>query len=255
MFIFLFYFIWRFYILLKLKAANQPGNVYTYPSKKWYKHRRLELDSNDINYLFPRHHFQTMNQQSENGTNGVNSYHSNLNGNLLNENSNSMDSFHYNTSSSNHTYTSQMLKQASNSTDDYGIGNSNDEWSHNHSHSHNQQQSSHMLMHEDSFENFDANNDDDSGGDPDDDDPSFKKKKVKKTKTGRKKLSELGPDDKPYSCESKDCLFVLFLNERKLTNLIFLIMFQNVALNIKQDRVWIITYKRRTITVCYFLFC
>jgi hypothetical protein len=109
-----------------------------------------------------------------------------------------------------------MLKQASNSTDDYGIGNSNDEWSHNHNHnhghSHNQQQSSHMLMHEDSFENFDANNDDDSGGDPDDDDPSFKKKKVKKTKTGRKKLSELGPDDKPYSCESKDWSFFLFLN-------------------------------------------
>jgi hypothetical protein len=197
---------------LKYKA-NKPGNVYTYPTKKWYKHRRLEFDSNDLNYLFPRHHFQSMSQQLENGMNtgGSGSYYSNLNGNLLNENSNSMDSFHYNTIGSSHNgLQGQMLKQtSSNSNEDYGIGNSNDEWSHNHNH--NQQQSSHhMIMHEDSFENFDAkiHDDDDSGGDPEDyDDPSFKKKKGKKTKTGRKKLSELGPDDKPFSCKGKRLFF------------------------------------------------
>jgi hypothetical protein len=134
-----------------------------------------------------------MNQLGENG----------LANNFLNENSNSMDSFHYHTNNSNHgnhisqqsqsSNNAQIIKQASNSNDDYGIGNSNDEWHH---------QSSHMMMHEDSFENFDANNDNDDSGEDDFDDPSSsKRKKIKKTKTGRKKLNELNPDEKPYSCE------------------------------------------------------
>jgi len=184
----------------------EPGNVYKYPIKKWYKNRRLGFDPNDSSFIFHRHYYhQTSNQQMENG-NGMNgsSFHSNLNGNLLNENSNSMDSFHYTSSSSNHmqsqSVSNQMYKQASNSNDDYGIGNSNDEWSQQHNHNHQQQINSlHMPMHED-FDNFDLNNDnDDSGGDDDFDDA--KKKKGKKGKPGRKKGVEINPEDKPYSCE------------------------------------------------------
>ena len=59
------------------------------------------------------------------------------------------------------------------------------------------------MMHEDSFENFDANEmDNDSGDQEDYDDPASKRRKNKKAKPSRKKGSELNPDDKPYSCDS-----------------------------------------------------
>lgn len=154
------------------KSAHNNGQIYKYPCKKWYKHRRVLFESNDSNPIFHRTQSQSTSsglslalQQSENLI-------SNNTNNFINENSNSMDSMsnHANTHSLAQITSSssqlQLNKQASNN-DDYGVGNSNDEWAHQ----------QHHLMHEDSFENFDMNDDDSVDGDGDYDELSSKRKK------------------------------------------------------------------------------
>jgi zinc finger protein ubi-d4 len=197
----------------RTKTVNDSiqGNVYSYPSKKWYKHRRLQFDTADSNYFaFQRHQLQ---QQSDTASSNGN--------NNANENSNSMDSFHYHSSNNNNSNTLQNKSESfqaasgskSNSNDDYGVSNSNEnEWS-----------NPQVLQHEDSFEQFDANNDHDGGGDSGGDgadnrdgdfDDGVKRKRgggggggvsvgtTKRNKPGRKRvINELNPDEKPYSCD------------------------------------------------------
>lgn len=156
------------------KSSHANGQIYKYPCKKWYKHRRVLFESNDSNPIFQRMQSQSLSTSSglslalQQGESLISNNNAN---NFINENSNSMDSMsnHANTHAVPQIAASssqlQLNKQASNN-EDYGVGNSNDEWA-----------QQHHLMHEDSFENFDANDDDSGDGDGDYDELSSKRKK------------------------------------------------------------------------------
>ena len=192
-------------------CKKSTAHVYEYPCKKWYKHRRHLFDSSNSE------HQQYLQQQQANNPNGgglngngygENGMHHLTNGSshLLNENSNSMDSTSLNATNQ------QLVKQTSNSNDDYetmntgGAGLTNkhhhlahEDWSH----------------HDDSFETFDINEDNyNDSDDIDYDEPNKKKKKGKGVGKGagggggggglagnKKGKDAINPDDKPYVCD------------------------------------------------------
>jgi zinc finger protein ubi-d4 len=166
------------YMKYQREENENAATIHSYPSKKWYKTRRLIYeDSND--HLTTVGPAAAIIQRTSSATTEPNG--------IYNENSNSMDATNINGSNQNGVSINPIYKHILSATNDETTMNG------------------HENSNDDSFNNseIEANNDNNNNDSDDDFEMRNNKNKKKGGRGSGRKRSEISDLDKPFSCESK----------------------------------------------------